>query len=53
MISAHQWLIISQNIPHHYNMFKPRNKDQNTLHHLLYTHTWIVIFVQTQKSEST
>lgn len=55
MISAHQCLIISQNVPHCCKIFTPyvwSNKDQSTHHHSQYTysHTWIVIFVHSHRS---
>lgn len=56
MISAHQCLIISLNIPQCCNIFKPyvwSNKDQNAHHHLhkhTHTHTHFVILCHTSKT---
>lgn len=53
MISAHQQLIISQNIPHCHNIFKPYvwSKIHTATYirhiHTYIWHTWIVIFVHT------
>lgn len=56
MISAHQCLIISLNIPQCWNIFKPyvwSNKDQNTHHDLrLRTHTLGLSYCDTQVKPS-